>query len=267
MIANPHRTASAGTQAIARAAALLRALATHGQTGYRLADLARQLQMERPTVHRILRRLVEERLVEQDPRSRRYRLGPLIYELGLVVEPPAALRDCWDASLDTLAQHSGDTVFVHVTSSLDSVCIDRREGSYPVKALLLSVGRRRPLGTGAGSLAMLATLPAGEAERILEANRVRLAMLGETDPDDLLRRIEQGRRDGYVMKHPLDMQEILSVAVAVQDPMGRPTMALSISALTYRIRDRADMLLPLLQREARAVAHRLGQHPGVGLAA
>src|SRR5690606_23605003 len=112
MSTSPTSAAVTGTQAIARAAALLRALAAHGQTGYRLADLSRQLQMERPTVHRILRRLVEERLVEQDPRTRRYRLGPLIYELSLVVDPPISLHECWDASVDTLAQHSGDTVFV-----------------------------------------------------------------------------------------------------------------------------------------------------------
>lgn len=254
-----------GTQAIARAAALLRALATHGQTGYRLADLARYLQMERPTVHRILRRLVEERLVQQDARTRTYRLGPLIYELGLVVDPPAALQACWEPSLDVVAQHSGDTVFAFVPASYDVVCIDRREGHYPVKALLLSVGRRRPLGTAAGSLAMLARLPPDEAERILQYNAVRLEAMGEDSPPALMKRIEQVRHDGYALKHPLDMQEILSLSMAVCDAVGRPQMAISISALTYRIRDRLDMLVPLLRRETQAISRRLATHAGAGL--
>ena len=41
------------------------------------------------------------------------------------------------------------------SSGADAVCIDRRLGSYPVKTLTVEVGTKRPLGIGAGSLAIL----------------------------------------------------------------------------------------------------------------
>jgi len=241
---------AAGTQAIARAAALLRELASHAGAERGLAELARSLELERPTVHRILRRLVEEQLVRQNPATRAYRLGPLVYELGLVAEPPSTLYALCEASLTTIAQESGDTAFAFIASAFDIVCFDRREGSYPVKALMLDVGRRRPMGAGASSLAMLAAMPEADAEQVLDANAARLRMAGESDVSELKRIVEAARRNRHVLKSPLDEPEILSLGVAVRNVYGKPVMGLSISALAYRIRRREDMLLNLLHAQA-----------------
>lgn len=243
------RSAS-GTQAVARAAALLRELANHVGTEPRLGDLASSLELERPTVHRILRRLVEERLVLQNPATRAYRLGPLIYELGLVAEPPSLLYSLCEKSLTEIAHESGDTAFALIASAFDIVCFDRREGSFPVKALMLEVGSRRPMGAGASSLAMLAALPPSDADRMLDANANRLRLIGESDVAELKRIVEQARREHFVLKAPLDVPEVLSLGVAVHNSYGRPVMGLSISALAYRIRRRQDVLLRVLHERA-----------------
>lgn len=57
---------ASGTQAVARAA-LLRAIAGSPRREIGLAELERALELERPTAHRILRRLVDEGLVRQNP--------------------------------------------------------------------------------------------------------------------------------------------------------------------------------------------------------
>jgi DNA-binding IclR family transcriptional regulator len=255
-IAEQGTPASAGTQAIARAAALLREIAAHSG-GARVVDLAHALALERPTVHRILRRLVEERLVVQDPSGRHYRLGPLVYELGLLTDPPAPLHSASGPALQAIADESGDTAFAFVLSAFDTVCLDRREGSYPVKALLLSVGGRRPIGTGPASLAMLAMLPPQESARLLEANARRLAAIDEQPLPELAALVERGRADGYVAKHPPGMPEILSLAVPVTNAYGQPVMALSVSALAHRIERRHEALLALLRTQAREVSRRL----------
>lgn len=261
-IAEQGSAASAGTQAIARAAALLREIAAQKQTGGRVADLAHALGLERPTVHRILRRLVEEGFVVQDPVSRTYRLGPLVHELGRVADPPAALLSACTPSLQAIADESGDTAFAFVISSYDNVCLERREGGYPVKALLLDVGGRRPVGTGASSLAMLAAMPADQAERLLAGNVRRLAAIGEPPVAQLMERVAQARVDGFVAKHPPDMPEILSLAVAVLDAYRQPVMALSVSALAHRIERRRDALIALLRAEGQQVARRLREAAG-----
>lgn len=246
-----------GTQAVARATALLRDIASSGDGERGLAELAQRLSLERPTAYRILRRLTEEGLVVQNPTTRGYGLGPLLYELGLLAKPPAQLSAAAEEALSVMAERSGDTAFALITSGADSVCLLRKEGSYPVKALMMSVGRRRPMGVGASSLALLAAMQPDEADRTLEANASRLAALGETDMAGLRALVAKGRIDGHVLRPPVDAPEILSLGVAARNPYGTPILGLSISALRFRIENRLDELLSVLHAACKLAERRL----------
>jgi DNA-binding IclR family transcriptional regulator len=130
----------AGTQAIQRASLLVRLIASRGRSGLRLAELVQHSGGTRPTVRRMLKCLMAEGMVMQDQASHRYFLGPLIFELGLAAAPHFNLRDICHPSVQRIADRTGDTVFLSVRSGYDSVCIDRAEGSFPIKA---HPGRRR----------------------------------------------------------------------------------------------------------------------------
>lgn len=241
---NPSKIA--GTQAIARAAALLREIAASGEQGGALSDLADRLELERPTAHRILQRLAMEKLIEQDPASRLYLLGPLLHELGLAARPSNYVQGLASEAAAKVANECGDTVFVIVQSGMDSLCIDRHTGDYPVKALLMSPGKRRPMGTGAGSLSLLSAMPSNNALQILQSNATRLRLHGEAHAADIANALEQYRRDGFVVRTPTDAPEILSLAVAICNSYSTPIAAISISALKFRIENRLDRLLSML---------------------
>lgn len=245
------RPAAGGTQAVARAAALLRAIAASRHASASLAELAAEVGLERPTAYRILQRLALEGLVTQDPASRAYGLGPLLYELGLAAQAPLGLAGAAREALDRLAQSSGDTVFAIVRNGLDSVCLDRREGDYPVKALMMDAGRRRPLGIGAGSLAWLAAMPQEHVAPILQANAGRIRAAGEADLQALAHQIDTCRAQDFALRTATEAPEIVSLAVVARNVYGTPVLALSISALRFRIEQRQDLLLGQL-RAARA---------------
>lgn len=248
-----------GTQAVARATALLRDIATSVDGERGLAELAARLSLERPTAYRILRRLTQEGLVVQNPVTRGYALGPLLYELGLLAQPPVQLRAAADEALGLMAEQSGDTAFALTPSGADTVCLDRKEGSYPVKALMMGVGRRRPMGVGASSLAMLAALSSEEADRILTANAPRLLAMGETDVEELRALVERARSEGHVLRAAADAPEILSLGVAARNPYGTPILGLSISALRFRIEGRLGALVRVLQEARRLAEERLAE--------
>src|SRR5450759_1725931 len=81
------RSGAQGTQTIQRASLLMRLLASRSRSGLRLADVVQDSGLEHPTAHRILKGLMAEGLVMQDAGSRRYLIGPLVYELGLAAAP------------------------------------------------------------------------------------------------------------------------------------------------------------------------------------
>jgi DNA-binding IclR family transcriptional regulator len=79
-----------------------------------------------------------------------------------------------------IAEATGDTVFLTQRSGLDSVCVDRQEGTFPIKTFTLEIGMRRPLGVGTGSLAILSGL---SEEEVKHVNYVELASPFRIRPD------------------------------------------------------------------------------------
>ncbi|PLC49353.1 IclR family transcriptional regulator [Pollutimonas subterranea] len=256
----PARTASqstvSGTQTIQRAALLLRLLTSHNRTGLRLVDLHQKAELERSTTHRILQGLIAEQLVSQHPSNKRYFLGNSIYEMGLAAAPPFNLRDICHPHIKALAQISGDTVFLVVRSGFDGVCVDRQEGSFPIRVFIMDVGRRRPLNVGGGNIAIMSTLTDAEIERICLVNRDRIA---ESYPNysekTLHERIAQARAKGYLVNNILEVPRARSIAVPVRTSFeGSATVALSISAVDDRMQpSRIEELSTLLLETAKKI--------------
>ncbi|GIK83159.1 MAG: IclR family transcriptional regulator [Burkholderiales bacterium] len=249
----------AGTQGVRRVADLLRAIASRGADGARLVDLAIQCQLERPTAHRMLKALVAEGMVARDPVTRRYRLGQLMFELGLAADHPFRVRELCEPSLLRLADRTGDTVFLTLRSGLDTVCIDRKEGAFPIRTLTLDVGTRRPLGIGAGGLALL--LPLGDAEigELLAANAWRLGAYNGMRTGEVLRMVERSRKLGYALNDRQATPGAMSIGLAMRNRYGAPYLAISLGAITTRMQAaRQRELFAMLGSEARLLEQRLG---------
>jgi DNA-binding IclR family transcriptional regulator len=135
-----------------------------------------------------------------------------------------------------LAQVSEDTVFLSVPSGTESVCLHCEEGAFPIRSHALSVGRRHPLGIGAGSLALLAAMPDHEVERIIAANAKICADKYPVFTPKLLRElVERTRKIGYGLIEALVVPGSYGIGVAVPDYRGQPLAALSIAAIASRM--------------------------------
>src|SRR6218665_1283782 len=163
MAAADKDAATAGAQSVRRALAVLRVLATGQERGVRLTDVAAHTGLNRPTVHRILRVLVEESAVEQDLATRRYLIGGEVSLLGLARSARFPIRAIAEPHLRHLSESLGGTTLLTIRNGVDSVCIDRRPGSFSVKVLSIEIGARRPLGVGVSGLVLLASLQPDEA--------------------------------------------------------------------------------------------------------
>ena len=250
--------APAGHQGIDRTLALLRAVAAEGRGGARLAAIAAQTGLSRSTAHRLLTHLVQSGLLEQDADAPHYHLGFEIYALGRRAAERHGLPRLAQASLVRLEEQSEDTVYLSIRSGDDAVCIARQEGRFPIKTLTLAVGGRRPLGVGAGSLALLAALPDEEAERVIAANAGRLRPYPSFSPAELRKLMRKTRADGYATNPGMVLPGMMAVGVPVLRRDGRPAGALSIAAVEGRMQpQRRAELVRWLGEEAAAIATRL----------
>lgn len=240
-----------GAQSIHRAFAVLRLLANSGAGGLRLTEIARDLDLSPPTAFRILRVLVEEGAVERLPTGRRYVVGAEVALLGLSTRAPLTLQTIASPILDRLCAEAGDAVFLTVRSGFDSVCADRKIGTYPVQVLSIGIGSRRPLGVSVGGMAILSALPPARAGAILAANAARFEPY-KTTPEALSERLAVSRESGVVYADPAIVRGTRAVAVPVLDQAGNPAAAISTIAIRQRIPAQRVALLTNQLRTAAA---------------
>lgn len=240
-----------GTQAISRAAALLRVIATRNSVGLRLSELVTASGLERPTVRRLLQGLMREGFVRQSASTHRYFLGRALFELGLAASPDFDIRGICAPSLERIAGQTGDTTFLTLRSAFDSVCVDRFEGSYPVRALTVEVGARRPLGSTSGGLALLSQLSDTEVNSIITTNALRLRRYGSLDSGKLRMMVKRTRELGYALNRNDITEGVTGVSISLGIRPNLPDLALSVVAISNRLdENRQKEVVELLRAEA-----------------
>lgn len=242
---------------IARAAAVLEAVARTSADGARLVDLANATGIARPSVHRILQDLMDVGYISQGD-DRLYRLGSGLFMLGLNAPTPG-----WDLTAirpiaQRLAEISEDTVYVAVRQFDGVHYLLRTEGAYPIRAQLVDVGDTKPYTSSYSGLALLATLGAGEQEKALTTRTFDApeGWLGDTDVEALLRgKLGDVQSLGYCGGASVVMPGVAGMAAPVLSRTQRPYMAISISAVEARLTpERMAELAPHLLEAAQDIA-------------
>ncbi|MBP7660518.1 MAG: IclR family transcriptional regulator, partial [Burkholderiaceae bacterium] len=116
----------------------------------------------------------------------------------------------------------------------------------------LEVGSRRPLGVGAGSLALLAWLPDDEVEALMPFIADRLSNYPLLSPSLIRRQIDESRKRGHALLLDVVVPRMGGIAVPILAEDGRPCASISIAALSERISTREAALAEALHREAAA---------------
>lgn len=242
-----------GTQSIERAVAVLRAIASRGRRGMRIAEVVSTSGLPQATCSRMLQCLEREGLVDKEQHTRKYFLGPLVSELGLVARPRYSLSELCAASLRELAQITQDTVYLSERSGLEAVCTARMLGDYPIKALPLDVGIRRPLGVGAGGLAILAAMEPDETEAVVRTIGSHYEGHGRLTVESMLAAVAETRARGYSFVESTVTPGTCAVGVAVPGEVA--IAAISVSAINGRLGpERRQEVARLIQRHAAKVA-------------
>lgn len=246
---------------LSRALALLRLLAAAGRPGIALSSLAQHAQLPLSTVHRLLMQLLSERLAMQLEGEKRYAIGPLAYELGLVAAQQFDIRELCRPAMERLAAESSETVYLLQRSGQEAVCLELQQGPTTVRVVTLQIGSRRPLGLGAGGLAILAALPKEEGDEIFDA----VSPVIERDwrfPAPLLRQsLEQARAQGWASISNRITPGVTAIGKSFGDSLGQVFGAVTVAGLNPRMTpERIEMHITRLRSAARSIERALRGH-------
>ncbi len=249
---------SGGVQSVERAFDLLEVMAAAGGP-IGLSQLSEASGLPVPTIHRLVRTLVNRGYVRQLP-SRQYSLGPRMIRLG---ESATRMLGVWSRPLlAEVVKTTGETANMALLDDTMAVYVYQVPSEHSMR-MFTEVGRRVYTHcTGVGK-ALLMQLPDEAVRQIVaRAGMTAQTAFTLTDPDALIADLELSRHRGYALDE--GEQEIGVRCFAVPVPDAPIPTAISVSGPAARVTiDSADHIVPLLVRVAKELSAQFSDRASV----
>jgi IclR family transcriptional regulator, pca regulon regulatory protein len=198
-----------------------------------VSELSRELALSRSTAHRYIATLARLGYLQQDPDSKRYRLGPKVLDLGFSAINSMDVREISAPHLRRLSDETGHTVNLAILDGTDVVYIERCRTAQPGQReidLNLHVGARLPAYCTAMGKAILAFVPEDRREAIIE--RIDFVSRGPntiTDPAEFRAELERIRVSGFAVNDEELAYGLRSIAAPIQAHSGEVLGALNLA--------------------------------------
>ncbi len=202
--------------------------------GFALGELSTLSGLNKSTVLRLVAPLLEEKLLERDHQSGRFRLGHGCLRLGQSYLDGLDLRSAANVELRLLMRASKSTCHLVVLSGQDVVYLDKVEDEATVR-MASRVGATMPAYCTAVGKAILAHSPEDVVAPIMAAELKPITTRTITDPEELQAQFAAIRHRGYAIDDRENEPEVRCVAAPIFGHDDLVTAALSVSALSSRM--------------------------------
>ena len=239
----------------------LRILGTfeNGHAEHGVTDLSRRLSLHKSTVHDILHTLAHHGLLERNPVTHKYRLGPGLLALGDLARQRGDIREQARPFLQELTSETGSTSLLGVFEEDVIVIVDKAEPPSDLK-VTASVGQRLPFCAGSFGRALLAWTEQATVDRLLSSPGLRkFTRTSIIQPRAYRSSLADVRRRGYAVD---DQEEYLpgvwAASAPIRDPGGL-VAALTVVDFTSRMTAKhRNAAIAALLRATRHISQRLG---------
>jgi IclR family pca regulon transcriptional regulator len=198
-----------------------------------VSELSRGLELSRSTVHRYVATLAKLGYLQQDPDSKRYRLGPKVLDLGFSALNSMDLLEVSAPHLRRLSDETQRTVNVAILDGTDVVYIERCRAARPGQQeidLNLHVGARLPAYCTAMGKAILAFVPEEQLEELIA--RIDFVPRGPTtltDPKAFREELVKIRAAGIAINDEELAYGLRSIAAPIYSQSGEVLAALNLA--------------------------------------
>jgi DNA-binding IclR family transcriptional regulator len=220
-------------QSVERAARILKALGT-GTSRMGVTEIAERLGLAKGTVYGLLRTLEAQELVEQDPETDKYRLGPAMLQLGNAFLDNHELRARSLLWADSLASRTGEAVRVGVLHGPNVLIVHhvfRPDNSVQI----LEVGASIPWHACALGKAIVAFFPAATRDVLLGSELMPLTGRTVTDPEVLEAALTAVSEEGTALEDEEAIVGEAEIAAPVFDDRGHSVGAIGVVGPVERL--------------------------------
>jgi len=245
--------------AIHRAIRVLEILAA-SHTGFSLAELARQTNIPKSSLFRILLTLEQSSLVLQDHARNVYTLGMKLIDWGNTALDKIDLKTVAHPHLMRLAHETRESFYLAILDDYEVIIIDRAD-TPEIWRMVTRLGQRSPVHVTATGQVILADMGPEAFDTIVARGLKKFTPRSITTPPRLKKRIYEVKKLGYSVTDAEYKPDLCAIAVPIRDHRGKVTAALMTALQSERTRKNKAIIpdmVAVLKREANAISHQIG---------
>ncbi|MCB1386859.1 MAG: IclR family transcriptional regulator [Nitratireductor sp.] len=231
-----------------------------------LGEFVRLSGRDKATVYRHLVELEANGFLEQDARSRAYRLGPAVLRLAGVREATHPVRSLLRPIVEQLARDTGELAHVSLLQGrmLSPIC--HYDPHLHGTRVNFNEAEMLPLHATSSGVAVLAFSPRGLLDKVLAGKLKAYSPHTITDPQTLTDTVRKAAAQGFSQMGRGFDEEVTSQAAPVFDTTGEAIGAISVALPMVRAEaGKLRTIAAELVAAANAASHLLGgSRPAVG---
>lgn len=223
-----------------------------------IPELCALCDIPKPTMHRLVRQLEGEKLLQREYPGRLRGPGPRLVEFALSVLRFWADAAPRQALLQDLSNSVGETCNLGVMEGNAIVYIDRVESKWPF-GLKFEPGSRVPLHCTSMGKLFLSEMPPEKRQELLGVSTLHSYTENTIcDPVTLERDLLETKRRGYSLDDQEFLAGVVCLAVPIRDASGQLAAALAISAPAARLTiKKAMQQIPVMMNTAQKLGEQI----------
>jgi len=232
----------------------------HERQSLTLTQLSETIDLPKATVFRLCATLLKYRFLLYDDDSKRYSLGPKLFELGTILWSSLSLRKIASPYLVDLHATISKNLSLAILDDDELLYIDRIQDKRSSSGFGSDIGWRRPSHYGVLGQVLTAFLPDKEVDRLLEKAPLkpltRKSIVNKRQFKEILRTI---REQGFVVEEGTVFEGVTGIGAPIRDSLQNVVAALGVTFISS-LEDPAGIkrLTEHVVRAAQAISKELG---------
>jgi DNA-binding IclR family transcriptional regulator len=224
----------------------------------RLIDISRMLDISKVQALRLATTLEHHGFLSRDSRTKYYRLGLRLFQLGMEVQQQSELQRIAHPFLHELVAKTGETARLMVPDTLGPTCIDLVESPRQYR-VFGKLGGPRHWHAGTSPKLLLAFQSEARQEEILSRPLTKFTFDTTIDPEMLREQLTEIRVRGYHISSNDIEEGATAIAAPIFDRTGAIAASISVSGPTDRIDETGrDRVLGWVRASAGDISRSLG---------
>lgn len=223
------------------------------------AEISRKAKIPRTTTYRILSTLTKGGMLERNPETDKYTIGPALYAIGSLYLSTTDLLKAAEPVVKALNELTSEGLNVGIFDDGRIVLVMREEASYTFK-IALHIGSGIPSYASSMGKAILSELSDAEIDSLYREERLRpVTKKTITTKTELKEELKEIRKTGVAFNWEGAYEGVIGIASVIRGKSGSVAAAMGITVPVFRIDQKnTENLAKLVKMGCSLISYRLG---------